>query len=95
MIMLKNVRSYSRSHFRGISWYVPSGNVLLIVIGRIPASSSFNAMSIGLEKLSEISTSMGAPIDIWRALAPTILAFSKRVSLGGPIKTFFSFLDVV
>lgn len=48
----------------GISWQVPSGNVRLIVIGRIPISSSFRAMSIGLEKPSEISTSIGAPIDI-------------------------------
>jgi len=78
----------------GISWQVPSGNVRLIVIGRIPISSSFRAMSIGLEKPSETSTSTGAPIDIWRDLAPTIRAFSKRVSLGGPIKIFFSVLDV-
>ena len=48
----------------GISWQVPSGNVRLIVIGRMPISSSFRAMSIGLEKTSEASTSIGAPIDI-------------------------------
>jgi hypothetical protein len=78
----------------GISWQVPSGNVRLIVIGRIPISSSFRAMSIGLEKPSETSTSIGAPIDIWRDLAPTIRAFSKRVSFGGPTKIFFSILDV-
>jgi len=41
-------------------------------------------MSIGLAKLSETSMSMGAPMDIWRALAPTTLAFSNRVILGGP-----------
>jgi len=53
-----------RSHFNGISWYVPSGKVRLIVIGRIPLSNSFNAMSMGLEYPSETSTSMGAPMDI-------------------------------
>jgi len=47
-------------------------------------------MSIGLEMFLDGSISMGAPIDIWRALAPTILALSKRVSLGGPTRTFFS-----
>ena len=78
----------------GMSWQVSSGNVRLIVIGRMPISSSSRAMSIGLEKPSEASMSIGAPIDIWSDLAPTILAFSKRVSLGGPIKSFFSFLDV-
>ena len=84
--MRENSHYSSRSHLIGISWYVPSGNVRLIVIGRMLALSSFNAMSMGLEKPSETSTSMGAPMDIWRALAPTIRAFSKRVSLGGPIK---------
>ena len=72
---------------------MPSGKVLLMVIGKMPAPSSFNAMSIGLGKPSEISVSMGAPIDIWRALAPTTLAFSKRVILGGPTVIFF-FSDV-
>jgi len=70
---------------------VLSGNVRLIVIGRMPISSSFKAMSIGFEKPLDTSRSRGAPMEIWRALAPTIRAFSKRVSLGGPIKTF---LDV-
>lgn len=77
----------------GISWKVLSGNVRLIVIGRMPALCSFSAISIGPEKPSETSTSMGAPMDIWSALAPTILAFSKRVILEGPIVIFFS-LDV-
>jgi len=36
---------------------------------------------------------MGAPMEICSALAPTILAFSKRVTLGGPTVTF-SFPDV-
>jgi len=76
-----------------MSWKVPSGKVRLIVIGRMLAPSSFNAMSIGLGKPPEISTSMGAPMDIWRALAPTILAFSKRVIFGGPTVIFF-FSDV-
>ena len=52
------------SHLSGISWKVPSGKVLLIVIGSIPVPNSFSAMSIGLERPSEISTSIGAPIDI-------------------------------
>jgi len=46
-----------------MSWKVPSGNVRLIVIGRIAASSSFNAMSIGLV-FSLASTKIGAPIEI-------------------------------
>ena len=37
------------SHFIGISWKVPSGRVLLIVMGKMPASSSVKAMSIGFE----------------------------------------------
>jgi hypothetical protein len=32
-------------------------------------------------------------MEIWRALAPTILAFSKRVIFGGPIVTL-PFSDV-
>jgi hypothetical protein len=48
-------------------------------------------MSIGLEEPPETSTSIGAPMEICRALAPTILAFSKRVIFGGPtIILFFS-----
>ena len=67
-----------------MSWNVPSGSVLLIVIGKIPVSSSLKAMSIGLVSVSMTSISMGAPIEIWSDLAPTILAFSKRVIFGGP-----------
>ena len=52
------------SHFNGISWKVPSGSVLLIVIGRIPLSSSLNARSIGLVDPPSTSKSIGAPIDI-------------------------------
>jgi hypothetical protein len=76
-----------------MSWNAPSGSVLLIVMGKIPAPSSFIAMSIGPVKPSETSTSIGAPMEIWRALAPTILAFSKRVIFGGPME-IFSFSDV-
>lgn len=68
-----------------MSWNVPSGSFLLIVIGRMLESNSFKAMLIGLEPPSDTSTSMGAPMDICRALAPTTLAFSKRVIFGGPI----------
>lgn len=66
-----------------------SGNVRLIVIGRIPASSSLSAMSIGPVKVCWESMSIGAPIDICRALAPTTRAFSKRVSFGGPTVILF------
>jgi len=76
-----------------MSWKVPSGNVLLIVMGSKPKLSSFIAMSIGLDTPSEVSTRIGAPIEICRALAPTILAFSKRVIFGGPIE-IFCFSDV-
>ena len=60
-----------------------------MVIGRVPVPSSFRAICIGLERPSVISTSIGAPMDICRARAPTILAFSNRVSFGGPIVTFW------
>ena len=73
-----------------MSWNVPSGKVLLIVIGKIPLSSSLSAMSIGLVSVSITSMSMGAPIDICRDLAPTILAFSNRVIFGGPTEILSS-----
>lgn len=47
---------------------------------------------MGFERVSEGSMRMGAPIEIWRALAPTIRAFSNLVSLGGPTQIFFSWL---
>ena len=78
------------SHLRGISWYVPFGSVLLIVIGSIPVSSSKSAMSIGPTRYFGTSTIMGAPMAICRDLAPTIRALSNRVSLAGPIVTSFS-----
>jgi len=65
-----------------------------MVMGNVLALSSFNAMSMGPEKFLDGSIRIGAPMDICRALAPTILAFSKRVSLGGPTSIFFSVLDV-
>ena len=61
-----------------------------MVIGSIPASSSFRAISIGLIGFSGGGIRIGAPIAICRALAPTIRALSKRVSFGGPTKIFFS-----
>jgi pyruvate dehydrogenase complex dehydrogenase (E1) component len=45
---------------------------------------------MGLDGALDGLTSIGAPIAIWRALAPTMRARSKRVSLGGPIKSFSS-----
>ncbi len=87
----KNCAFYPwRSHLSGISWWVPSGNVLRMVMGSVPASSSLRAMSIGFERALDGSTSIGAPMATWRALAPTIRAFSKRVSFGGPIQIFLS-----
>jgi hypothetical protein len=51
-------------------------------------------MSMGLDKdVPSSSMSMGALIDICRALAPTIRAFSNRVIFGGPT-TIFSCFDV-
>ena len=41
-------------------------------------------MSMGFEAPLEGSTKTGAPIAICNALAPTMRALSKRVSLGGP-----------
>lgn len=64
---------------------VPSGKVLLMFIGSTRWSSSRRAISIGDSDPLGISISIGAPIAIWRALAPTTLAFSKRVSFLGPI----------
>jgi len=61
----KEAETYDdNSHFNGISWCVPSGKVLRIVIGRTHISSSFSAMSIGLDRLEEGSTRMGAPMAI-------------------------------
>ena len=78
----------------GMSWYVtPSGRVRRIVIGSMPRFSSSIAMSMGLEGATEASIRIGAPMAIWSALAPTIRAFSNRVSLGGPINS--SFLEPV
>jgi hypothetical protein len=84
------------SHLRGISWYVPFGSVLLIVIGSIPESSSKSAMSIGPARASGTSIIIGAPMAICRALAPTIRALSNRVSLAGPMETsFFPFVSLI
>ena len=74
-----------RSHFKGMFWLVPSGKDRRILIGRTPSSNSSRATSIGDSNPCFKSRRTGAPIDIWRALAPTTLAFSKRVSFGGPI----------
>ena len=84
------------SHFRGMSWNSSFGNVLRMVIGRIPDSSSKSAISIGPAREFGGSTKSGAPIAICRALAPTIRARSKRVTFGGPIETsFFSIVCLI
>ena len=51
------------SHLRGMSWKVPSGRVLRMVMGRMFASNSHKAMSIGFV-FSAASTKIGAPIEI-------------------------------
>ncbi len=47
-----------------MSWKVPSGNVLLMVIGNMPPSSSLRAISIGFVMIDSASTRMGAPMEI-------------------------------
>ena len=69
----------------------PSGSFLRILIGRTFSSSSIMAISIG-DLASGILSRVGAPIAICRALAPTILALSKRVIFGGPTQIFLSSL---
>ena len=56
------------------------------MIGKTFDSNSAKAISIELENASSNSIRIGALIEICRALAPTILAFSKRVIFGGPIE---------
>jgi hypothetical protein len=80
------------NHLSGMSWNVPSGNVRLMVIGKIAMPISFSAMSIGLETAASASTRIGAPMLICKARAPTILAFSNRVTFGGP--TSIVLLDI-
>ncbi len=57
-----------------------------MVMGRTPSSSSLRAISMGSDTSSGSSVSTGAPMDIWSALAPTILALSNLVGFGGPIR---------
>src|SRR5205807_10115244 len=80
--------------FHGIFWLVPSGKDRRMLIGRTPSSSSIKATSIGDSRSCLRSSSTGAPMDIWRALAPTTLAFSKRVSFGGPISMLSGSLEI-
>lgn len=90
-VRIKAQKSYAYiiSHLRGMSWYSSFGNVRRIVIGRVPDFSSTSAISIGPARVFGGSTRIGAPIAICKALAPTIRARSKRVSLAGPIVTSF------
>jgi len=69
----------------GISCVIPFGSDLLIEIGRASSSSSIIAVPIGPLYGPSMGMKAGAPIAIWRDLAPTIRALSKRVSFGGPI----------
>jgi len=88
---VSRLQNLHNSHFRGMSWYVTSsGSVLRMVIGRIPLLSSSMAMSMGFGSFLEGSMRSGAPMAIWRALAPTTRALSNLVSLGGPTQIFLS-----
>ena len=87
-------RSPSSKIRRGMFRLVPSGRDLRMLIGRTPAWSSSSPNSIGDLISVGTSSSNGAPIDIWRALAPTILARSNRVSFLGPIRATVAFLEL-
>ncbi len=52
--------------------------------GNALSSSSEVAIAIGSLRFLSIVTNGGAPIASCNDLAPTILAFSKRVNFGGP-----------
>ena len=56
-----------------------------MLMGKVPSLSSFRAMSMGEVSRGDTSMRIGAPIAICRDLAPTTLAFSKRVNFLGPI----------
>ena len=71
----------------GISWYNPLGSILRIEIGKTFEFSSATATDIVSLNLFEESTKVGAPRESCSDLAPIILARSKRVNVGGPIKT--------
>lgn len=71
----------------GMSCELPFGNIRLIEIGSASLASSVIANAIESLMLSSIGTKDGAPIASWRDLAPTILAFSNRVSFCGPTTT--------
>ena len=62
-----------------------------MIIGIALSSSSFNAMSSDVLAPTGIAMNGGAPCDSCSARAPSILAFSNRVNVGGPI-AIFSFL---
>lgn len=87
MKKIDNVEDYICSHCTGMSWYSPFGRLRLTVRGNAFNLSSANANSIELVTPSGGSISNGAPIDSCRDRAPTILALSNRVSLGGPMRT--------
>jgi len=69
---------------------VPPGIFLLMVMGRMPASSSMFARSMGFVRFLGALRRRGAPKAIWRARAPVILALSNLVSFGGPMSSWFS-----
>jgi len=70
----------------GMSCECPLGRERLIDIGSASLASSVIARAIESLMLSSVGTNAGAPIASWRDLAPTILAFSNRVSFCGPMR---------
>src|SRR5919112_5404098 len=75
----------------GMSWYKPFGSILLMDIGSVFLSSSYLAIIIVSVKSVGILIKVGAPKESCNDLAPVILAFSNRVSLGGPMIILLSF----
>ena len=65
----------------------PLGSARLMDTGSASSSSSVVAISIGPLYAPSSGMNGGAPIATCSDLAPMILAFSNRVSLGGPIFT--------
>jgi len=70
----------------GMSCEWPVGRERLIDIGSASLASSVMASAMESLMLSSVGTNDGAPMASWRDLAPTILAFSNRVSFCGPIR---------
>ena len=75
-----------RRYLIGMSCEWPLGRERLIEMGRASLASSIIARAMESRTLSSIGTNGGAPIASCSDLAPTILAFSNRVSFDGPMR---------